>query len=119
LVWSIAEVSDEKAGAKYATLLGCLLSGSVLTVCSCLCLVSSSRRLEFSIPEVADDEFYPIGVQFTSDTTYSGIQVSASCRFPYTHWMLMQITSVVHAETQKPVKFAQRAVLGVERYTIS
>lgn len=51
---------------------------------------NDSGSLEFSVPEIDGDEFFPINIQFTSSDTYSGLEVSdivlleedeASCDF--------------------------------------
>jgi len=58
--------------------------------------------LEFSVPEVDSESFYPISINFNSDQTYSGFQV----------------TAVTGAESDRSVKFASRSALAVEKYII-
>lgn len=63
---------------------------------------ASTGSLEFSVPELDGDSFYPIRVEFTSDVTYSGFTVD----------------KVAHAETGKDVKFNVQTVFGVDKYII-
>jgi len=74
LVWTIDEISESK----------------------------NKGSLEFSVPEVDPDIFYPISILFTSPQTYADIQVEA----------------VVSAESGKEVGYQYETSLGVEKYTV-
>jgi len=62
----------------------------------------SDGKLEFSIPTVASESFFPINVVFTSNQTYSGIQV----------------LSVVDAESGEPIEYNASSSLTVEKFVI-
>jgi len=64
--------------------------------------LEDTARLEFSVPEVDDDSFFPLNISFTSDQSYSGLQVVAA----------------QHAETGKPIEFSQKTLLSVEKFVV-
>jgi len=62
----------------------------------------STGTLEFNVPELDEDAFFPVNVQFTSKQTYAPVQVA----------------SVVHAETGNPHEFNALARLSQESYQV-
>mmetsp|Transcript_21812 Transcript_21812/g.30821 ORF Transcript_21812/g.30821 Transcript_21812/m.30821 type:complete len:533 (-) Transcript_21812:18-1616(-) len=62
----------------------------------------SSGTLEFSVPEMDPDDFYPLHVAFTSEQTYSG----------------MQIEGVANVENGEAIDFESKVSLQAEKFTI-
>ena len=58
--------------------------------------------MEFSIPDVDSDEFFPLHVSFVSHNTYAGLMVE----------------SVVSAESGEPVDFTSDVSLSAGNYVV-
>lgn len=96
LVWIIPEISKDNN------------SGRCVSVCpsawlSLSFLISSCVSLDFAIPAVEEDDFFPISVSFSSTSSYANLHV----------------TSVTQAEGGKAVDFDTVTSLGVESFTIA
>jgi len=59
-------------------------------------------RLEFSVPEMDADDFFPLQISFSSTDTYSGIRVEA----------------VTDTESDSAVDFHQNVSLSAEQFTV-
>ena len=67
--------------------------------------ISADHRtgtLEFSVPEIDDDEFFPVNIQFSSPSTYAG----------------MEVTGVTHSETGDDHEFTTSVRLVTDSFTI-
>ena len=62
----------------------------------------SSGILEFSLPDVDNEKFFPVSVRFNSTSTFSGLQA----------------TALVHAENQSDIPFAVESSCQVEKFVI-
>lgn len=62
----------------------------------------TTANLEFSVPAIDNDRFYPVHISFTSPNTYSGIKVDR----------------VTHAETGDDVEFTADVGLSAESYVV-